>query len=187
MALDTGQTRRRTLQLAALALAAGGTGIAAAQDGGDDEDDSEDDAGDEAEQTVILGARSSYWYGLEPPEIEGEENPTLDLGSDGEVEIVWINLDGALHNLALEDADGERLEVSEETETPGEAVSMTVDADDSAAEYYCEHHPDSMRGDVGERNDEADESDDDGGSDDGHDRDRDHEHEHDGNRSDDDC
>ncbi len=89
-----------------------------------------------------------HWYGIAPEEIEGEENPTLEF-EDGEAyELVWINADGAEHELVLESDDGEELEESDSSETGGETVSVTFEADEDVTEYYCAFHPESMRGDV---------------------------------------
>lgn len=149
MVIDDNRTRRSTLRvLAAVAAAAGISGVTTAQED-DEEDDDEDAAEDETERLpVVLGARAEYWYGIAPEEIEGEENPTLDLEDGEEYELVWINLDDVEHELVLESEDGDELAVSDETETAGEAVSTTVEASEEIAEYYCEYHPDSMRGDV---------------------------------------
>ncbi|MFC4437631.1 MULTISPECIES: cupredoxin domain-containing protein [Natrialbaceae] len=142
MHLDNSQTRRTVLRIAAAAAASAGVaGVATAQETEDEDDETE-------RLPIVLGARAAYWYGVAPEEIEGEENPTLDLEDGEEYELVWINLDDVEHELVLESEDGEELAVSEETETAGEAVSMTVEASEEVAEYYCEYHPDSMRGDV---------------------------------------
>ncbi|WP_306058143.1 cupredoxin domain-containing protein [Natronococcus wangiae] len=148
MGIDDSPTRRSVLRTAAAAAAAAGvTGVATAQE---DEEDGEADAGEDetGRLPIVLGARTEYWYGIAPEEIEGEENPTLEF-EDGEgYELVWINLDGVEHELVLESEAGDEIAVSDETETAGEAVSMTVDAAAEMSEYYCEYHPDSMRGEV---------------------------------------
>lgn len=146
MAFDNSQTRRSVLELtAAAAAAAGMAGVATAQD----DNESGEAQGTGADNLpIILGGRAEYWYGIAPEEIEGEENPTLQLEAGEEYELVWVNLDGLEHNLTLESQGGEELEASDETETAGEAVSMTVEASEEMSEYYCEYHPESMRGSV---------------------------------------
>ncbi|WP_394742711.1 cupredoxin domain-containing protein [Natronococcus roseus] len=142
--IESSHTRRTVLQIAAAAAAsAGGVGTVAAQE---DDDEGADDDTDRL--PIVLGARSEYWYGVAPEAIEGEENPTLEFADGEAYELVWINLDGAEHDLVLESEDGEEFAVSDATETAGEAVSMTVEASDEIDEYYCGFHPDSMRGDV---------------------------------------
>lgn len=149
------RTRRTALKLiGATAAIAGLPAPIAAQD--EDETNETDDETDEAvsddeetdQQPIILAGRSEYWYGIAPEEIEGEENPDLNLEEGGEYDLVWINVDGAEHELIVESEEGEELEASDSSETAGEAVSMTIEADEDAAEYYCEYHPEEMRGAV---------------------------------------
>ncbi|ELY82181.1 hypothetical protein [Natrinema pallidum] len=136
------QTRRTALELIGAAAAGTAlTGAVTAQENGSEDEETD-------RQPIILAGRIEYWYGIAPVEIEGEENPTLDL-EDGEVyELVWINADGAEHELIVETEDGQELEASDSSEEAGETVSMTFEANEDAAEYYCEFHPESMRGDV---------------------------------------
>ncbi|WP_049923255.1 cupredoxin domain-containing protein [Halopiger djelfimassiliensis] len=164
---EPGHTRRTAMKrVGAIAATAGIAGTAGAQ--GDDGDGTHHDdghhnehhgsdgsetdgsgtAGDGDRLSIILAGRTEYWYGIAPAEIEGEENPPLNLEAGREYELVWINVDGAEHELIVESADGEELEESDSSETAGEAVSMTFEASEDAAEYYCEYHPETMRGDV---------------------------------------
>ncbi|AFO58197.1 MULTISPECIES: plastocyanin/azurin family copper-binding protein [unclassified Natrinema] len=138
------RTRRTALELiGATAAATGVTGVVTAQENGNEEEEAETDR-----RPIILAGRIDHWYGIAPEEIEGEENPMLDL-EDGEAyELVWINADGAEHELVLESGDGEELEESDSSETAGETVSVTFEANEDAVEYYCAFHPESMRGDV---------------------------------------
>ena len=154
---DSTQTRRTALKLlGATAATTGLTSTVAAQDNeSENETENETDAEMDAESDgetdqlpIILGGRSDYWYGIAPDEIEGEENPTLQLEEGEEYEIVWVNVDGEEHELILESEDGEELEASDSAETAGEAVSMTFEPEGDAAEYYCEYHPEDMVGDV---------------------------------------
>lgn len=149
-------TRRTALEfIGATTAVAGLAGVATAQDD-DTEDGDRDDAGDEApggegveeQLPIVLAGRTEYWYGIAPDEIEGEENPALNLEEGQEYQLVWINVDGAEHELIVESEDGEELAESESSETAGEAVSMTFEASGDAAEYYCRFHPDTMRGAV---------------------------------------
>lgn len=150
-------TRRTALRFIGAATAATGlTTAAVAQDNESEDEDAANETDDDSEsgddgtdqRPIILAGRSEYWYGIAPEEIEGEENPALDLEDGREYELVWVNVDGAEHELIVETEDGEELEESDESETAGEAVSMTFEASEDAAEYYCEYHPEAMRGDV---------------------------------------
>ncbi|NUB92112.1 hypothetical protein HT576_13905 [Haloterrigena sp. SYSU A121-1] len=149
---DYDPTRRTALRLIGATAAASGLATAAtAQENESNESDGDahEGTGDDADRRpIILAGRSEYWYGIAPEEIEGEENPTLDLAAGTEYELVWINVDGAEHELIIETEDGEELEESDSSEEAGEAVSMTFEASEDAAEYYCEYHPEAMRGDV---------------------------------------
>ncbi|WP_247000571.1 hypothetical protein [Halosolutus gelatinilyticus] len=155
-------TRRTALELVGTAAVIDLAGVATAQS---------DENGESGEQLpIVLAGRTEYWYGVAPEEIEGEENPALNFEEGREYELVWINVDGAEHELIVEDEDGGELEASDSSETAGEAVSMSFEASENAAEYYCEYHPETMRGGV-----EFD-----GGFDlSSHDH-AEHEHEHDG-------
>ncbi len=170
--------RRTVLRLlGATAAATGLAGTTTAQD----DDETETDDGDEDDRLpIVLGGKREYWLGVAPEEIEGEENPTMELEDGQQYEIVWINLDGLEHELVVETEDGEELAASDSSEDAGEAVSTTVDASDEMAEYYCSFHPDSMRGDVetnggfdlsGDGSDDGNDSDDGDGSDDSDDHD----------------
>ncbi|SEQ23347.1 cupredoxin domain-containing protein [Natrinema salaciae] len=162
----TKQTRRTALRLlGATAATIGLSSSGSAQenesaDGVGDHDhsdhDHDDDHGGGNERTlgetdrqpIILAGRTAYWYGIAPEEIEGEENPTLNLADGQEYDLVWINVDGAEHELRVESEDGKDLEASDSSETAGEVVVLTFEASEDAAEYYCEYHPETMRGGV---------------------------------------
>lgn len=158
---DPDRTRRTALKiLGTTAATTGLTAAGAAQDtetddesdgGGNETDEVADgdvDDGESDQLPIILAGCTEYWYGVAPEKIEGEENPTLQFEAGQEYELVWINVDSAEHELLVETDDGEELEASDASETAGEAVSMTVEANEDAAEYYCEYHPENMRGDV---------------------------------------
>ncbi|RKD97060.1 cupredoxin domain-containing protein [Halopiger aswanensis] len=156
---DPDRTRRTALKiLGATAATTGLTASVAAQDdetenetesdGNETDATADGDDGESDQLPIILAGRTEYWYGVAPEEIEGEENPTLQFETGQEYELVWINVDGAEHELIVETEDGEELEASDSSETAGEAVSMTFEPSEDAAEYYCEYHPESMRGDV---------------------------------------
>lgn len=156
---DPTKSRRTALKfIGATAAATGLTSVATAQDNESesengnetdtDTDETDAESGDTDQLPIVLAGRREYWYGVAPEEIEGEENPALDFEEGQEYELVWLNVDGHEHELIVESEDGEELEASDSSETAGEAISMTFEPSENAAEYYCEYHPDEMRGDV---------------------------------------
>ena len=102
-----------------------------------------------AQQTTFqLGGEVAGWQGQSPSSIEGQTNPTLELEAGQEYEIVWENLDGAPHNVVIEDANGNNLVRTDLMSDQGATQSVTFTASEEMAQYYCEVHPQSMRGDV---------------------------------------
>jgi len=127
-------SRRRVLQAAA---AAGGvvglSGIGAAQFD---------------TQTIELGAETSGWQGVSPDAIADETNPTLELEEGTTYEVTWENLDGAAHNFVIVDSEGEELERTELMSEQGETQTLEFEATSEMAEYYCEPHRATMRGEI---------------------------------------
>lgn len=121
-------------------------------DGGEgnesDGDDNESDADGGSGNTIELGAETSGWVGQAPPDIEGETNPSLSLETGTTYELTWENLDGVEHELIIEDGDEEELEASDSAEEEGETVTLTFEATEEMAAYYCEYHPDAMRSEI---------------------------------------
>jgi plastocyanin len=158
------ESRRRFLRaLGAASAVAGAGGAAGAQDttaederrgtttdGDGQETTTEGDRTTVAEDatTIVLGGRTEYWLGLAPAAIEGERNPTLQLREGERYRLVWVNLDGVEHELIVEDGDGEELVESDSNEETGATASVAFTASESMAEYYCEYHPEEMRGSV---------------------------------------
>lgn len=122
------------------------TGGAAGNDTAPDEDDPVGE--DDASTTIRLGAETAGWTGQEPAQIAGETNPTIDLQAGTDYEIVWDNLDGEEHELVLADENGDEVQASDSSGTEGETVSMEFTAGEELATYFCEYHPDSMRGEI---------------------------------------
>lgn len=100
------------------------------------------------ETTFRLGGEVGGWRGQSPSSIQGETNPTLDLEAGTEYTIVWENLDGAPHNVVIEDEDGNNLVQTEIMSNQGTTQSVTFTASEEMNEYYCGVHPQSMRGSV---------------------------------------
>ncbi len=98
---------------------------------------------------IRLGARISGWVGIEPDAIADERNPTLQLVQGETYTLTWENLDGAGHNFSIESEDGEEQFVSTEIVAgAGETQTVEFTAEEGMANYYCEPHPVSMRGDI---------------------------------------
>ncbi|WP_222918521.1 PQQ-dependent sugar dehydrogenase [Natrinema sp. SYSU A 869] len=126
-------SRRRVLQAAVAAGGVVGLGnIALAQE----------------TQTIELGGETSGWQGVAPDAIAGETNPTLELEEGTTYEVTWENLDGAAHNFVIVDSEGGELERTELMSEQGETQTLEFEATSEMAEYYCEPHRATMRGDI---------------------------------------
>lgn len=99
------------------------------------------------EQTFELGGEIPGWVGQAPEEIAGETNPTLQVIAGEEYEVIWENLDGAGHNFAIEDEAGDIVQSSEIVSGTGSTQTVTFTAQEDFAEYFCQPHPSTMRGD----------------------------------------
>ncbi|WP_092906431.1 PQQ-dependent sugar dehydrogenase [Halostagnicola kamekurae] len=126
-------TRRRILQASAVAgglVALGDTGLA------------------QETQTIELGGEVSGWQGVAPSEIEGETNPTLELEAGTTYEVIWENLDGLPHNFVIVDDEGTELERTDLLSEQGATQTLEFEASSEMAEYYCEPHSATMRGEI---------------------------------------
>lgn len=68
------------------------------------------------EEVILLGGRVRGWQGFRLPgeaTATGSENPTLNLQEGTTYTLMWENLDGAPHNFAIQDDQGNNLEVLE--------------------------------------------------------------------------
>jgi len=126
------------------------TGLAAAALAGclgDDDDGADADPEDwEGVTEIELDGHTNNWTGLSPDPIDGVENPTLVLTAGTEYTVTWYNQDGAEHNIALVDDDGEAIEASEWTND--DEQTFTFEATEEMVEYLCEPHRTTMVGDV---------------------------------------
>lgn len=95
-----------------------------------------------------LGGRTSAWIGRVPQSIDGEENPSLPLTPGTEYTLVWRNLDGATHNFAILDGDGNVVHRTEFMSEEGDTQTTTFTASEQMEEYLCQVHPTTMRGEV---------------------------------------
>ncbi|QCW02362.1 PQQ-dependent sugar dehydrogenase [Natrinema pallidum] len=99
-------------------------------------------------ETIELGGQTSGWEGVAPEDIADETNPTLELEAGTTYELTWENLDGAAHNIVIVDSEGEDLERTELMSAQGETQTLEFEATSEMAEYYCEPHRATMRGDI---------------------------------------
>lgn len=129
-------TRRSFLSVAALGAASATVGRVIGQT---DDNDS---------RVFELDGDTTGWIGRRPSDIEGDTNPTLTLTPGETYEVVWENVDGAPHNFAIEDADGDVVVESENVSEEGETQTVEFTASEEMNEYVCQVHPNTMRGDV---------------------------------------
>ncbi|WP_254530898.1 PQQ-dependent sugar dehydrogenase [Natrinema gelatinilyticum] len=126
-------SRRRVLQAAAAVGGIAGVGpFALAQE----------------TQTIELGGQTSGWQGVAPESIADQTNPTLELEEGTTYELTWENLDGLAHNFVIVDGDGEELERTELMSEQGETQTLEFEASSEMAEYFCEPHSATMRGEI---------------------------------------
>lgn len=127
-----GASRRTFLAGAAAVSAFGGAGLAFGQQG----------------ETIRLKGETSGWVGVEPADIEGETNPTLELEAGTAYSVVWENGDGLPHNFSIESEGGDDLVSSDIMSEQSAAQTVEFTASEEMAKYYCQVHPESMRGAV---------------------------------------
>ncbi|PSP54460.1 hypothetical protein BRC82_09730 [Halobacteriales archaeon QS_1_67_19] len=66
------------------------------------------------EAVILLGGETSGWLGYRLPgeaEADGSSNPTLTLQEGTTYTLLWENVDGAPHNIAFQNEDGDNLQV----------------------------------------------------------------------------
>lgn len=113
-------------------------------------DDTEAETTLEAGTTIVLEGHASHWEGVQPDAIAGEENPTLVLEDGGEYELEWVNGDGIVHNLAIQDGDGATVDdlKTEDVQPVGDrADPLSFTATTEMAQYVCEYHA-PQQGDI---------------------------------------
>ncbi|GAB7095218.1 hypothetical protein JCM30237_23710 [Halolamina litorea] len=136
---STTSSRRRFVQLVgATGVAVGLSGVAspvAAQDG------------DVAETFELLGEQSG-WVGVAPEGIADTTNPTLEFTPGETYRIEFENGDGLTHNLVIINEAEEVLHRTDTVAEEGATASIEFEATEEMYQYYCEPHPQSMRGDI---------------------------------------
>ena len=99
-------------------------------------------------QEIQLVGRVEGWEGVAPSDIEGQTNPTLTLTPGQDYTVTWENGDGARHNFAIRDANGDNIVSSEFMSEQGATQTVQFTASEEMAQYVCEVHPSSMVGEV---------------------------------------
>jgi hypothetical protein len=99
-------------------------------------------------QAIKLGGKIAGWMGRAPAAIQSKTNPTLTLQPGTTYRLTWVNLDGAEHELIIEDANGNELVATESSSKKGVTRTVTFQATKQMDQYYCEYHPQSMRGNI---------------------------------------
>jgi hypothetical protein len=164
MSRDGHSSRRRTVLAGLVTGAAALAGCSGPDSGesdggtatpteGESEGEQQGQQGEEEVPQIKLGGRADGWVGVQPEGIEDQQNPTLTLQADTPYEIVWENLDGKEHELLIVDGNDEELAASEAAESKGETVTMQITASEEMEQYYCEYHPEQMRGEINIVND----------------------------------
>lgn len=99
-------------------------------------------------QTYVLGGKVAGWQGVAPDSINGTVNPTLNLSAGQMYAITWINIDAAPHNVAITNQQDETVASTEIVSEEGAAQTLVFRVPDEPGTYYCEVHPNSMRGEI---------------------------------------
>ncbi len=97
---------------------------------------------------IRMGADAVGWSGQAPASIAERMNPTLYLEDGAQYTFVWENLDGVEHELYIATDSDDVVVESESAEDAGETVRTTFTARSSMTTYYCEYHPQGMRGNM---------------------------------------
>lgn len=82
---------------------------------------------EEYENPILLGGRVAGWQGFVLPggaEATGTANPTLELQEGTTYTLLWQNMDGAPHNFAIQDSDGNNLTVLEPLDVDQETFTQ---------------------------------------------------------------
>lgn len=146
-------SRRRMLKLAGVAtstaIVAGCSGDGGGNGGGNGGGGSDGYKIEPGTQLDFSG-QTSYWEGLAPSSIEGEQNPTLILQEGEDYTIGWSEGDGAAHNMQIRNSNDEVIDdltTGEPVPDPGDGLFFDFTASSEMARYRCEPHP-NMEGDL---------------------------------------
>ncbi|ELY41506.1 PQQ-dependent sugar dehydrogenase [Natronorubrum tibetense] len=108
----------------------------------------EDDVDPAEPQEFVFNGVVPAWFGMEPEEIDGEENPTLELTAGETYQFTWENGDGDPHNVVILDANDDILERTEIMQEAGESQTLEFEATEEMDRYLCEVHPGTMVGSI---------------------------------------
>lgn len=97
---------------------------------------------------IYLGGATGGWQGREPSGIAETTNPTLTLAEEETYVIAWENVDGAPHNVLIEDENGDTLVESEIISDRGRIQLVEFTATTEMVTYLCVVHPGTMEGPV---------------------------------------
>ncbi|NHN58746.1 MULTISPECIES: plastocyanin/azurin family copper-binding protein [Halorussus] len=132
-----GMTRRSFVRAAGGTAAAAGAAAAVGAD----------EAAAQSE-TYRFGGEVAAWHGRAPAAIEGQDNPTIELEAGTEYEFWFENIDGAPHNITMQDSEGNTIAQSSLVSSEGATASVTFTATPQMTQYICTIHPTTMVGDV---------------------------------------
>ena len=158
MTRDNVISRRTAMKLTGAAAAT--ALVAGCSDDDDNGDEPADDDGNgngdadgieiEPGTQIMFAGLTQGWEGIEPSDIEGDENPTLILQEGEEYEIGWTDGDGSQHNIEIRDDGGDVVD-DLQTELVSEADDdqiLEFEASSEMAQYVCEPHETTMVGDL---------------------------------------
>lgn len=97
---------------------------------------------------IKLTGVSGGWVEQSPSSLASEVNPPLQLEPGEKYTVVWLNGDGYAHNFVIIDQEGDEVVRSEPMEVQGDLQKVTFTATEEMDTYFCEFHPNGMRGDV---------------------------------------
>ncbi|WP_321112635.1 plastocyanin/azurin family copper-binding protein [Halorussus salinisoli] len=121
--------------------------------GGPDDDGNGGDGGGvdiDPGTDIEFSAQTSHWEGLAPSSIEGAENPTLILQEGEDYTIGWTEGDGGGHNIEIRDENDDVVDdlATEVVSEPDEDQILEITASSEMAQYVCDPHQNTMRGDL---------------------------------------
>lgn len=153
MTRDNPLSRRTALKLTGAAAATALVAGCGSDDG--DENGNGDDSGDggveiDPDTEITFSGQQSGWEGLSPDEIDGEQNPTLILQEGETYNIGWTEGDDIEHNFEIRDSDDEVVDDYETdvTAEPDEDQILEIEVTSEMANYVCQPHDGSMRGEI---------------------------------------
>ncbi|WP_135304811.1 CHRD domain-containing protein [Haloarcula amylovorans] len=103
-------------------------------------------------QPILLDGSRDAWVGRSPASISGRQNPTLQLQAGETYTLTWTNIDGRPHNFVITDGGGTEILRTDILTTEGETQTVEFEATEAMQTYYCEVHPNSMRGTISRGN-----------------------------------